>query len=203
MNQFVIALREERRLIRLATVLLVGGALLGYLFADSITGVLKSSAVWEQLQETVSKMGKHPGFFDAFTVIWLNNMKAAATMIGMGVFFGVFPLFALLTNGVILGVVLGQVSAMGNNPLWVFVTKILPHGILELPALIIASAFGIRLGLLVLQWMISWVSPVFRERNQLAWQHFFRQIPYIVGGVFVLILVAAVIESGLIVYLKS
>ncbi|SDX58838.1 stage II sporulation protein M [Marininema mesophilum] len=200
MRKFFEALREERKLLRLATLLLIGGAVFGYIASDSIRGML--TPIWDQLKETIAKIGKEPEFWEVYVAIWVNNMRAAATMIGLGLFFGVFPLVALLTNGVILGVVLGQASTLGKNPLWVFVQSILPHGILELPAIIIAAAFGIRLGLLVMQWMISWVSPTFRERNRKDWRHLFHRIPYVVGGVIILLIVAALIETSLIVYLK-
>ncbi|MFC4075371.1 stage II sporulation protein M [Salinithrix halophila] len=202
MGRFLEALRSERRLIWLATLLLVGSAILGYAASESILSVMKNSPMWEQIQETVKAIKRQPDFFHAFQIIFLNNLRAAATMLGLGLFFGVFPMIALVSNGVLLGLVLAIAGQSGANPFFVLVTKILPHGILELPAILIAAAFGIRLGILAARGLVSLFSPALRVQNMQEWQQLFQRIPVVVLGVSVMLIIAAVIESSLIVFLS-
>jgi stage II sporulation protein M len=70
-----------------------------------------------------------------------------------GIVFGVPPVFILLLNGVPLGLVL----ARSEKPILAFVGSVLPHGVFELPATILAGAFGLLLGVdaigLIWLWM--------------------------------------------------
>ncbi len=80
--------------------------------------------------------------------IGFRNLKATLIMSLGGVFFGLFPIFGLFVNGFILGAVMAAV--MAHNPLnglLVILFTVIPHGVIEIPALIMAGAWGLRLGL--------------------------------------------------------
>ncbi|NIQ93673.1 MAG: stage II sporulation protein M [Desulfuromonadales bacterium] len=68
-----------------------------------------------------------------------RNTVALFLMVFLGAVFSIFPLLALFANGFIVG------AALLVAPLswW----KILPHGIFEIPAIFIAAAYGLWLGL--------------------------------------------------------
>jgi len=61
-----------------------------------------------------------------------------------GFFFGIFPVMFVLLNGYIVGVVVSWREAEWGS--WKVVLAILPHGVLEIPAIIIACAYGVWLG---------------------------------------------------------
>lgn len=76
-----------------------------------------------------------------------NNIVACV----ISIFFGFIPfifitLFTLGVNGFLIGVVLGiGKAASGTSLLKTFILGILPHGIFEIPALIISMSMGIYL----------------------------------------------------------
>ena len=76
-----------------------------------------------------------------------NNFVACIISVITGSFpFMFFPIFSLLMNGVLVGVTLGFVKAVaGKSIIKSFFCGILPHGIFEIPALIISMAMGIYL----------------------------------------------------------
>ncbi|WP_169713773.1 stage II sporulation protein M [Paludifilum halophilum] len=204
MGRFFRVIGSEKKLVGLAALIFVISGIAGYAASAAIQQMLKDSAFWSQLREIARQIQQDPSFFHIFGTIFLNNLRASVSMIGLGIFFGVFPIAALVTNGLMLGVVLGDTSAAtGANPLVVFATSILPHGILELPAVIIAAAYGIRLGIVFSRWVVSWVSPTLRERSRSEWLSLFNRIPVVIGGIIVLLILAAVIESGLIVWMAK
>jgi stage II sporulation protein M len=60
------------------------------------------------------------------------------------VFFAITPLVVLVVNGYVLGFVANKsVGSQGILVLW----RLMPHGIFEIPAIIISIAVGIRLGM--------------------------------------------------------
>ena len=61
-----------------------------------------------------------------------------------GVIIGIIPIFAMGSNGFILGVMYrhaAEVSGYSKAAL-----KVLPHGVFEIPALLIAASYGLWLG---------------------------------------------------------
>lgn len=77
-------------------------------------------------------------------IIFANNAgKSLIAMLG-GFFFGIFPVMFVILNGYIVGVVVSWREPEWG--LWKVVLAILPHGILEIPAIIIACAYGVWLG---------------------------------------------------------
>lgn len=84
-------------------------------------------------------------------IIFINNAVKCVMVIFLGIFFGLYPLFFITINGLIIGYLL-KLSASGMlqyNLFDTIVKGLLPHGILEIPALIIATAYGLRMGRLV------------------------------------------------------
>ena len=77
--------------------------------------------------------------------IFANNaVKSLAAMLG-GFFFGIFPVLFIASNGYIIGLVVSlKESEMG---LLKVLLAIIPHGVLEIPAVLIASSYGVWLGL--------------------------------------------------------
>jgi stage II sporulation protein M len=71
----------------------------------------------------------------------------------------------------------------------------LPHGIIEIPAIVIASAFGIRFGAILFKGLLSILSPRGRAACKEELLQFLRITPVLCVCLVVVLLAAAIIES--------
>jgi stage II sporulation protein M len=173
---------------------IVGGtneSLHGFLY-----GQLSALAEFGNLAESA----ENPGLA-FFLIIFLNNAIKSALVIYMGALLGIFPALFLVLNGMVLGYLYQFIGAQGENAALVFLKGVLPHGIIEIPAVLLASAFGLKFGSLVFKSIAS----VFRRQRGLADEFetfIIRSVPALLAVVFALML-AAVIESTLTVWLVA
>jgi uncharacterized membrane protein SpoIIM required for sporulation len=79
----------------------------------------------------------------ASSQIMTNNMSVALMTFAAGITGGAGTIYMIAFNGLLLGVI-GMACALSGMsvPLWSFVA---PHGVLELPAIVIAGGAGLRL----------------------------------------------------------
>ncbi|EXX88924.1 membrane protein [Paenibacillus darwinianus] len=133
--------------------------------------------------------------------IFLNNTIKSVLVIYLGAAFGVAPLLFLLLNGMILGYLFTSMEETGQNAAAMFLKGIVPHGIIEIPAILIACAYGLKFGMLSLRAVGSLIS---RDKGIGKEYEFFavRTVPVIVF-LAVALLAAAVIESTVTVWLLS
>jgi len=89
-------------------------------------------------------------------MVWTNNAWIAAQCVGLGIS-GVWPLYVLVNNAVMVGATGGMMADEGE--LDVFLSLIAPHGLLELTAVFVAGAAGLRL-------FWTWVDPGRRPRSR-------------------------------------
>jgi len=80
-------------------------------------------------------------------IIFLKNLLASAMAMLLGLGLGIVPLLVVTSNGFLLGVV--AYGAVQQSGLLFLAAGILPHGILELPAVLVSIAIGFRLGYLL------------------------------------------------------
>ncbi|TWD82147.1 putative membrane protein SpoIIM required for sporulation [Kribbella amoyensis] len=122
--------------------------------------ILDSVATPVQIQQLVDKdfaayYSENPAQDFALRV-WINNATIAAAVLAVGVL--LLPaVFVLWSNALNLGVMAGVM--IGHDRGDVFFGLITPHGLLELTAVFVAAAAGLRLG-----W--SWIAPGPRTRMQ-------------------------------------
>lgn len=117
--------------------------------------------------------------------VWTNNAWVAAESLIFGILLGVPTLLVLLGNAANIGVDGGLMIAHGKGTL--FFALILPHGMLELSAVFLAAAAGLRLG-----WTI--IDPGQRPRPAaLAAEG--RASVTIALGLIVVLLVSGIIEA--------
>ncbi len=117
--------------------------------------------------------------------VWSNNVWVAAEALIFGVLLGVPTLLVLVSNSENLGVDGGLMIAHGKTA--EFFGLILPHGMLELSAVFLAAAAGLRLG-----WSI--IDPGPRPRGR-ALAEEGRATVTIALGLIVVLLVSGVIEA--------
>lgn len=80
----------------------------------------------------------------ASSQIMTNNIAVSLAACATGMFFGLGPVYMMLFNGLLIGVISSACHRTGMSlQLWSFVA---PHGSLELPAIFIAGGAGFVLG---------------------------------------------------------
>ena len=89
-------------------------------------------------------------------MVWTNNAWIAAQGVGLGIT-GVMPVYVLVSNAVSVGATGGMMAAHGE--LAIFLQLIAPHGLLELTAIFVSIAAGLRL-------FWTWVDPGPRPRTR-------------------------------------
>ncbi len=82
------------------------------------------------------------------TRVTLNNIQVSFFAFALGVTLGLGTIGVLILNGINVGFALGAFASVGEQPK--FWGLILPHGFLELTAVIIAGAAGLRIGWTIL-----------------------------------------------------
>jgi len=79
-----------------------------------------------------------------FLIIFLNNSAKALMAMLAGFLFGIFPIFFVILNGYLIGLVAYvKGKEMGFD---VVALTLIPHGVLEIPAIIFACSYGVWLG---------------------------------------------------------
>jgi uncharacterized membrane protein SpoIIM required for sporulation len=117
--------------------------------------------------------------------VWTNNVLVAAESLIFGILLGIPTVLVLLNNALNVGVDGGFMIAHGRGT--EFFALILPHGMLELSAVFLAAAAGLRLG-----WTI--IDPGPRPRSR-ALAEEGRSTVTIALGMIIVLAVSGVIEA--------
>lgn len=80
-------------------------------------------------------------------IIFLKNLLASAMAMLLGLGLGLIPLMVVTSNGFLLGIV--GYAAVQKAGMLFLAAGILPHGIIELPVVLVSIAIGFRLGYLL------------------------------------------------------
>jgi stage II sporulation protein M len=83
--------------------------------------------------------------------IFFNNSLKTLLVILLGPLLGIAPLIFLIVNGAILGAVMPV--AVESRGLWPSIMTIAPHGVFELPAILLGTSIGLRLGAHAWRWL--------------------------------------------------
>jgi uncharacterized membrane protein SpoIIM required for sporulation/ABC-type transport system involved in multi-copper enzyme maturation permease subunit len=144
-------LRRLRLPIGLMALLLATGMLLG---AEQVENFGLSAATFsmDQLQlldDSFLERFQQIGFFNVGNVayIWMHNLRAAALAWLAGAFtFAVAGVLVLMLPLTLIGFLAGVANLVGINP-WLFIAAFtLPHGLLEIPAILITGAAILQVG---------------------------------------------------------
>jgi stage II sporulation protein M len=139
-------------------------------------------------QAIAEALGELPGG-SLFVQILMHNFIAALLIIVLGSFFGIIPVLAICGNGFVLGLVFRLAAdTVGYAEASV---RILPHGLLEIPALLISSAYGLWIGVNAIRRVRKIESEPLGNQMRYALRRF-------LVIVLPLLIVAAAIETALI-----
>ncbi|MDR6555274.1 stage II sporulation protein M [Paenibacillus qinlingensis] len=134
-----------------------------------------------------------------FIFIFLNNAIKSVLIVFCGLFLGILPLFMLIANGMILGYVLSLQT--NESTLAIVVKGILPHGIIEIPVILLACAYGLKLGMLVWKMGVQLLVPAEKRSARLEMKRVLQLTKPLSVGIVVLLFIAAIIESTLTYWL--
>jgi stage II sporulation protein M len=118
-------------------------------------GSLQNPAVGENLMKLFEKEvagqinGDNP--FDMCIKLFFNNIEACILLFLGGASFGILTIFIMSLNGIVIGAIM---EIIHKDHSWTFIAAaLIPHGIFEIPAFILAGALGILLAQsLVAEW---------------------------------------------------
>lgn len=105
--------------------------------------------------------------------IFIHNALRALLVIFLGLIVGIVPFIFLVANSLIIGIVVYEVAILKG--LGVALAALVPHGIIEIPAVILAITLGFQGGLEVVKWLLGKESQV-RTFLQTGLKIFFKLI---------------------------
>lgn len=163
------------------SIVFVFSIFLGYFF-PSIAQAQVENIIKQLISQTQGK-----SFFGLMFFIIENNISTAFLGVILGILFGIFPVVSSILNGYIIGFVLEKSVAVSG---YAVILMLFPHGIFELPALIISLAMGMRLGTFIFR----------KNRKQDFFYNFENALRVFLLIVIPLLLIAGVIETSLIFF---
>lgn len=182
--------RQLRAPIVLLTLALIGAAAAGavvgrmYVLPASFQAQLTGANILANLKQLELMVGALP------PVIIMQNVRVILLLALLGVFtFGVLAILIFMLPIGVIGYIAAQFALAGQNP-WTFVLgAIVPHAVIEIPALLLATAAALR-------WHVTAISPLrsgtLSERFLAAAGDFMRLL---LGVVIPLLVVAALVEA--------
>ncbi len=139
-NEIKEAFVENKKIFLILILLFTIGFLIGSIVADDIAPVLMPVLKEAILEEDVTSI-------DAFNIMF-HNLNTAIITIAASVIFGIYAIISIITNGFVLGFMAGY-TVKSVNALILYLVLIVPHGIIEIPALFCSCASGILLFLFI------------------------------------------------------
>jgi stage II sporulation protein M len=162
--------------------------------ASFLAGTVAPLSIRRQMTEVFQVVaGNYQGMAGGalFFNILVQNVMATIFVILSGVIVGIVPAFAISSNGFGLGVLYRQASEVSGYSKAAL--KVLPYGVFEIPALLIAASYGLWLGVTVVRRLRGKESTLLRVDMEHAFRRYF-------AVVFPLLVVAAGIETALILF---
>jgi len=136
-------LKSIRNYIAVSIFLFALTAVMGY-FAAALDPEL--AAEWTKQLEALRWIMDQPPIL-IMMIIFFKNLLVCALSVLLGIGLGLVPLMVVTTNGFLLGVV--AYGAIQKAGVLYLMAGILPHGIIELPTVLLSIAIGFRLGYLL------------------------------------------------------
>lgn len=169
-NDIKKALRSIKPHIAVVVLFFVGGVVTGILLQGVFQEMFRS--LFEELAREAEKIQSIPMYQQAIFIF--GNNSGVAVLSGIFVpFFPVvgslFPPLVMLLNGVVIGLAPGVFEMSWSH----FLIAILPHGILEIPALVLAAAVGLKFNISLLKAIIGFFFP---PRGMSGGETFLREI---------------------------
>jgi stage II sporulation protein M len=153
-------------------------ALIGFMFPENFV-------FFDELLKELAEKTTGLGHGELTWFIFQNNILSSFIGLAFGIVLGVFPLMGTLINGLLLGYVYAQASAVaGLGVIWMLI----PHGIFELPAVFISFGLGLKLGMFIFT----------KNKKKELIERLIKSLKVFFSIVLPLLIIAAIIEGILI-----
>ena len=164
--------------------------------ASFLAGTFVPSPIRRQMTEMLQAMAgdyrELSGGMLFFNIL-TQNVTATLFVVIFGVIVGIIPTFVVGSNGFGLGVMYRQASEVSGFSKAAI--TVLPYGVFEIPALLVAASYGLWLGVMVVRRMRGKDGTPLKTYMEHAFRRYF-------AVVFPLLVVAAAIETALILGLS-
>lgn len=174
-------LKESKFSILFITMLFIISILTGFLNADELTFI--DFLLKDIIDKTIGLNTIELIFF-----ILQNNLQTSFIGFASGIFLGISPFILTLFNGIVIGYVIEMATetASAVEILKAFV----PHGIFELPAILISLGLGLKFGFFIFA----------KDKAKALKERFFNSMNVFLFIILPLLIIAAIIE-GLLIYI--
>ncbi len=179
-----------RHYILFSSLLFAMGVYSGYIFPQEYPE--ETRKLVEELKSIFLSEGEI-GSWEIFILVLENNIMKLLGVLTFGILAGVIPMAASFINGAILGIFAYLTS---ESLSWeYFLAGILPHGILEIPALILATAIGMKIGKVGV-WRLFSKKYSFKKE-------FIKGLKFYISVLAPMIFIAALIEAFITPFVMS
>ncbi len=131
----------------LATLLCFAGAAFGYLVSRFDPATARAHLLpsdFPMIEPNKPTSLQSTGEFAAFSsFLFTHNLQVSLVAFALGILLGVPTVWLMFSNGVLLGALAAVFAEAGQGR--AFATGVLPHGVLEIPAILIAGGAGLLL----------------------------------------------------------
>jgi stage II sporulation protein M len=182
----IIYIRTIKNYIYFSLFLFFISAIAGYIYPFFF-----EEKILEFIRELLSKT-KEMTPLKLIRFIILNNIQSSLVAIVFGIILGIIPFLVAVVNGYILGFVANRtIAAEGIIIVW----RLFPHGILEIPAVIISIAMGLRLGMFLFTYDG-------KNKGKEFWKWILSSLKVFVLIVLPMLIIAGIVEGILIWFLN-
>ena len=148
----------KSQIVRPAAVCALGFAVVAILYyAASVQDIAAAQNIYSQIGQAFAEKGLFAEMsrIQLFGMIFANNIVAGLFVFAAGIFpFLFFPFWLVLFNAALAGVVVAVSRDSGASAVSM-IASLVPHGIVELPALFFTAGLGIRVCLAATGKLIS------------------------------------------------
>lgn len=173
-------IKESKKFIWAVVILFFISVMIGFLYQPPII----INSILDYIKNVLTKtIGMSS--WEMISFIFLNNIQSSFMGILFGFALGAFPFIVTLVNGYVVGYVCSSaVASSGVASL----LSLLPHGIFELPAIFISFGMGIKFGTFIF----------YKEKLKYFNKFFINSLRVFIFVILPLLIIAAIIEGGLI-----
>ncbi len=130
--------QQHKEYLKFATYALLLFVILGLIFKNSF---LEQQ---NQLIQSILAQLEGKGFFETWMFIFFHNFWANLLIIILG-FTLIYPFFSIIVNGFLIGAILAR--SIVEKGFFTSIALLIPHGIFEIPAILLSLALAFRIAL--------------------------------------------------------
>lgn len=172
-------LKKNKIYFLIVLIIFIISVLVGFLFPVFFIELIRKFVL--ELADKTENMN----FLQLLIFILENNLTTSFFGMLLGVLFGIFPLLLVIFNGYVLGFVSNKTAgALGFSVLF----RLIPHGIFELPALVLSLGLGLKLGMFIFS----------KSKKKYLAENFENSLRVFVYVILPLLIIAGIIETCLI-----